>query len=177
MFPTPCAQSVASPVPALPSLDSERIGPCPAARLAIRIAINDRSFVETSHCPRRCNAGRTQPVGTTLARAASQVHDLDQWITAMPTHRTHPEDEVSVESAIAGANRNRRTSIESPIDTDGAEDIERSISEAHTPRPHPPVEEPEEQPDEHAPETEPDSEPDADSEQQRRPPRPGKAPR
>jgi hypothetical protein len=95
----------------------------------------------------------------------------------MPIHRTHPEDEVTVESAIAGANRNRRTSIESPIDTDGATDVERSLSEAHTPRPHPPVEEPEEQPDEHAPETEPDSEPDADSDQRRRPPRPGKAPR
>jgi hypothetical protein len=98
-------------------------------------------------------------------------------INPMPTRQNHPQDEVSVEPPIAGANRNRRTSIESPADADAAGDVERSISEAHTPRPHPPVEEPEEQPDEHAPETEPDSEPDADSDPRRRPPRPGKAPR
>lgn len=91
----------------------------------------------------------------------------------MANDRTHPQDEVAVEPPIAGGSRNRRTSVESPVDTDVA-DVERSVSEAHTPRPHPPVEEPEEQPDEHAPETEPDSEPDADSEQRRRPPRPGK---
>jgi len=118
-----------------------------------------------------------RPVGTTLAQVVSRVHDLDKWINAMPTHRTHPQDEVAVEAPTAGANRNRRTSIESPVDTDVAGDVERSVSEAHTPRPHPPVEEPEEQPDEHAPETEPDSDPDADSDQRRRPPRPGKAPR
>lgn len=90
--------------------------------------------------------------------------------------RTHPQEVVAVESPIAGASRNRRTSIESPVDTD-ARDVERNVPEAHTPRPQPPVEEPEEEPDEHAPETEPDSEPDAESDQRRRPPRPGKAPR
>jgi hypothetical protein len=50
-------------------------------------------------------------------------------------------------------------------------------AEAHTPRPHPPIEEPEQQPEEHAPETEPETEPDSDADPQRRPPRPGKAPR
>jgi hypothetical protein len=99
------------------------------------------------------------------------------WINAMPTRQNHPQDEVSVEPPIASANRSRRTSIESPADPEVAGDVERSLSEAHTPRPHPPVEEPEEQPDEHAPETEPESEPDADSDPRRRPPRPGKAPR
>jgi hypothetical protein len=153
------------------------LGTHAAARLAIRIEINDRSFVERSHYPRDCNARRTPRLGTTLARVASQVHALDKWIIAMPTHRTHPQDEVAVESPIADASRNRRTSIEAPVDTDVAGDVERDVPEAHTPRPHPPVEEPEEKPDEHIPETEPDSEPDADSDQRRRPPRPGKAPR
>jgi hypothetical protein len=100
---------------------------------------------------------------------------VDKWIDAMPTDQTYPQDEV-VESTTAGASRNRRTSIESPVDTETG-DIERDVLDAHTPRPHPPVEEPEEKPDEHAPETEPDSEPDGDSDQRRRPPRPGKAPR
>ncbi len=94
----------------------------------------------------------------------------------MPTDRTHLQDEVAVESPIADASRNRRTNIESPADTDTA-DVERDVPEAHTPRPHPPVEEPEDNPDEHAPETEPDSEPDTDTHQRPRPPRPGKAPR
>ena len=94
----------------------------------------------------------------------------------MLNHRTHPQDEVSVASPITAASRTPRTNIEYPVDTD-TRDVERSAPEAHTPRPHPPVEEPEEMPDEHAPETEPDSEPDADSDQRRRPPRPGKASR
>lgn len=83
-----------------------------------------------------------------------------------------PQDEGAVEPPINDARRNQRTNVESPVtwESDG------SIQEAHTPRPHPPVEEPEEQPEEHAPETEPDSDPDAGSDQQRRrPPRPGKA--
>jgi len=95
----------------------------------------------------------------------------------MPTRQNNAQDQVTVEPPIAGASRDRRTSIESPVDPDAAVDVERSIAEAHTPRPHPPVEEPEEQPEEHAPETEPDSEPDSDSDPRRRPPRPGKAPR
>lgn len=80
---------------------------------------------------------------------------------------TDTQDE-SVEAPINGA---RRTSIESPVTTES----DGSIPEAHTPRPHPPIEEPEEQPGEHTPETEPDSDPDPGSDQQRRrPPRPGK---
>ena len=96
---------------------------------------------------------------------------------AMQTHPDNPRDEVAVESPSAGEGRKRRTNIESPVDTDAARDVERDTPEAHTPRPHPPVEEPEDNPEEHVPETEPDSDPDADSDQRRRPPRPGKAPR
>ena len=94
----------------------------------------------------------------------------------MTPDRTHPQDELAVESPVASTSGNRRTNIESPVGTDTG-DVERNDPEAHTPRPHPPIEEPEEKPDEHAPETEPDSEPDADSEQRRQPPRPGKGPR
>lgn len=104
------------------------------------------------------------------------MHAPDKRINAMAIDRTHPQDEVAVESPIAEASRNRRTSIESPVGTETA-DVERNAPEAHTPRPHPPVEEPEDNPDEHVPETEPESEPDADSDQRRPPPRPGKAPR
>jgi hypothetical protein len=96
---------------------------------------------------------------------------------AMQTKPDHPRDDVAVESPSAGEGRNRRTNIESPIDTDPVRDVERDTPAAHTPRPHPPVEEPEDNPEEHVPETEPDSDPDADSDQRRRPPRPGKAPR
>ena len=72
----------------------------------------------------------------------------------MPPLSREPEDDV----------------VDSPIDMafKGGD-----AAEAHTPRPHPPIEEPEEQPEEHAPETEPDSEPGPDAD----PPRPGKAPR
>jgi hypothetical protein len=96
---------------------------------------------------------------------------------AMQTHPDNSRDEAAVESPSVGDGRNRRTNIESPVDTDAAEDVERNTPEAHTPRPHPPVEEPEDNPEEHVPETEPDSDPDADSDQRRSPPRPGKAPR
>jgi hypothetical protein len=96
---------------------------------------------------------------------------------AMQTYPDNPRDEAAVESPSAGEGRNRRTNIESPVDTDAAEDVERHTPEAHTPRPHPPVEEPEDNPEEHVPETEPDGDPDADSDQRRPPPRPGKAPR
>jgi len=51
---------------------------CTAARLAIGIAINDRSFVERSQCPRGAAARRTRHLGTTLAPVASTVHDLDK---------------------------------------------------------------------------------------------------
>jgi hypothetical protein len=94
---------------------------------------------------------------------------------SMQTNPDHPRDEVAVESPSAGEGRNGRTNIESPIDP--VRDVERDTPVAHTPRPHPPVEEPEDNPEEHVPETEPDSDPDADSDQGRRPPRPGKAPR
>jgi hypothetical protein len=83
-----------------------------------------------------------------------------------------PQDDSDVERPINGARRDQRTNVEAPVDSDG----DRNVSEAHTPRPHPPVEEPEEHPDEHAPETEPDSDSDAEPDQ-RRPPRPGKVPR
>jgi hypothetical protein len=107
-----------------------------------------------------------------------QIRDLHEWMNAMQTYPDNPQDEVALDSPIAGAYRNRRTNVESPVDhPDAAADVEGHTTDAHTPRPHPPVEEPEEKPDEHAPETEPDSEPDADSDQRRRPPRPGKAPR
>jgi hypothetical protein len=95
----------------------------------------------------------------------------------MQTHPDHPRDQVDVESPNAVEGRDRRTNIESPVDTDAQRDVEGHTPEAHTPRPHPPVEEPEDNPDEHVPETEPDSDPDADSGERRRPPRPGKAPR
>ena len=52
---------------------------------------------------------------------------------------------------------------------------QRTPTLAHTPRPHPPVEEPEEQPDEHAPETEPDDdELETPSDPGQKPTRPGK---
>lgn len=90
----------------------------------------------------------------------------------MQAQQQDPHDEGALEPPINGARRDRRTSIESPVTTES----ESSVPEAHTPRPHPPVEEPEEQPEDHAPETEPDSDPDPGSDQQRRrPPRPGKA--
>ena len=79
-------------------------------------------------------------------------------VNRMPALAREPEDDV----------------VDSPTDV-AAKDGD--AAEAHTPRPHPPIEEPEEQPEEHAPETEPDSEPDPDADPQRRPPRPGKAPR
>lgn len=87
----------------------------------------------------------------------------------------NPQDHFAVESSIAAAGRNRRTHVESPVDTVGGTDVEGLA--AHTPRPHPPVEEPEDEPNEHAPETEPESDPDSDSDQRKRPPRPGKAAR
>jgi hypothetical protein len=96
---------------------------------------------------------------------------------AMQINPDHPRDAIAVDSQTSGEGRKQRTNIESPVDTDAGRDVERGTGEAHTPRPHPPVEEPEENPEEHAPETEPDSEPDADSDQRRRPPRPGKPPR
>jgi len=49
-----------------------------AARLAIGIAINDRSFVERSQCPRGADARTARHLGTTLARVASPVHALDK---------------------------------------------------------------------------------------------------
>jgi hypothetical protein len=116
-------------------------------------------------------------LGTTLASVDVRVRDPDEWMNTMQTHPKNPQDEVAVDSPIAVAERNRRTNIESAVDADVATDVEGNTPEAHSPRPHPPVEEPEEKPEEHAPETEPDSDPDADSDQQRRPPRPGKAPR
>jgi hypothetical protein len=73
------------------------------------------------------------------------------------------------ESIEAPTKRRERANIESPPSAPADSDA----AQAHTPRPHPPIEEPEDNPDEHTPETEPDSEPD-DSEQRRRPPRPGK---
>jgi hypothetical protein len=148
-----------------------------AARVAIRIAINDRPFVETSQAPRHVDACGTRPLGTTLARVAAQVRDLNEWMNAMPTHPNNPQDDVAGESPIAAAGGNRRANIESPVDTDQGTDVESPTRGAHTPRPHPPVEEPEEEPNEHAPETEPESDPDSDSDQRKRPPRPGKAPR
>lgn len=78
-----------------------------------------------------------------------------------------PQD-VGFERPINGARRDGRTSVEAPAN-DGRG--------AHTPRPHPPVEEPEGQPEEHAPENEPDGDSETGSDQTRRPPRPGKAPR
>lgn len=84
------------------------------------------------------------------------------------------QDDASVESPSPDADRSRRVSIESPVDAGPI----GSVPAAHSPRPHPPVEEPEEQPDEHAPETEPDEgDAQAPSDPPRRPPRPGKAPR
>jgi hypothetical protein len=77
---------------------------------------------------------------------------------------------LEVERPINGARRDRHTHVEAPADSDG-----RTASDAHTPRPHPPVEEPEEHPEEHVPETEPDSDPDTNSDPTHRPPRPGKA--
>lgn len=73
------------------------------------------------------------------------------------------------ESIEVPADNGERTSVESP----SAAPSDSGVAHAHSPRPHPPIEEPEDNPDEHPPETEPDSEPD-DSEQRRRPPRPGK---
>ncbi|MEP6997091.1 MAG: hypothetical protein ABI900_05550, partial [Betaproteobacteria bacterium] len=64
-----------------------------------------------------------------------------------------PPDEDAVESPNAGADDSQRVNIESPVDTDA--DADGNTPEAHTPRPHPPVEEPEEKLEEHAPETEP----------------------
>lgn len=79
-----------------------------------------------------------------------------------------------VEPPLPGAGPGRRISIESAVGA-GAHDLPPS---AHSPRPHPPVEEPEEQPDEHAPETSPDDrDTQTPSDPQRRPPRPGKSPR
>jgi hypothetical protein len=107
-----------------------------------------------------------------LARAATHASDLDQWTNAMQAQPRQPRDDMEVERPINEARRDRRTHVEAPADSDG-----RAASEAHAPRPHPPVEEPEEHPEEHAPETEPDTDPDANSDSPQRPPRPGKAPR
>jgi hypothetical protein len=77
------------------------------------------------------------------------------------------QDSIAVCPPIAGAGRRQRIDARSRA----------GVAAAHSPRPHPPVEEPEEQPDEHAPETEPDEgDPDAPGEEPRRPPRPGKSP-
>jgi hypothetical protein len=77
---------------------------------------------------------------------------------------------MQAQRRITEAARHQRTNIEAPREP--STDNEPT---AHTPRPHPPVEEPEEHPDEHAPETEPDRDPDTDSDEPRRPPRPGKS--
>ncbi|MGH8799697.1 MAG: hypothetical protein ACREX7_05580 [Casimicrobiaceae bacterium] len=70
--------------------------------------------------------------------------------------------------------RGTHTDVESRIGVDSDD----KVRAAHSPRPHPPVEEPEEQPDEHAPETEPDErDPDPTGNPPERPPRPGKSPR
>lgn len=82
-----------------------------------------------------------------------------------------PQDDVDAERPINGAHHDQRTSVEAPVDADSG----GAARKAHTPRPHPPVEEPEEHPEEHVPEKEPDDDNDAD--EPRRPPRPGKAPR
>ena len=79
-----------------------------------------------------------------------------------------PQDDLDVERPINGARRDQRVGVEAPVNAG---------REAHTPRPHPPIEEPEEHPEEHAPEREPDGEPDSGSDPPRRPPRPGKATR
>ena len=84
-----------------------------------------------------------------------------------------PQDDVEVERPINGARRDRRTNVEAPVDAGPGGDSR----EAHTPRPHPPVEEPEEHPEEHVPEKEPDEDSETGSDQPRPPPRPGKAPR
>jgi hypothetical protein len=73
------------------------------------------------------------------------------------------------ESIEVPADTGERANVESPP----AASSDSGAAQAHTPRPHPPIEEPEDNPEEHPPETEPDSESD-DSEQRRRPPRPGK---
>ena len=77
---------------------------------------------------------------------------------------------MQAERRITQAGRNQRTHIEAS--SEAGTDSEPA---AHTPRPHPPVEEPGEHPDEHTPETEPDRDPDADSDEPRQPPRPGKS--
>lgn len=89
----------------------------------------------------------------------------------MPDRPRSEPREAAVEPPVRRRD-SQRINIESPVDAGGDE----RVPSAHTPRPHPPIEEPEE-PAEHAPETEPD-EGDADtpSDPQRRPPRPGKAP-
>lgn len=84
-----------------------------------------------------------------------------------------PRDDVDVERPINGVRRDQRTNVEAPVDAGPG----GAARKAHTPRPHPPVEEPEEHPEEHVPEKEPDDDTEAGSDEPCRPPRPGKAPR